>query len=503
MKKYLLVCSFALAFYGCEEANDIYGYPDPDDYVSTYTEIIVNEDGYDRAYSGPVYVSASNWGSVAYISETYVNKGIKLLISETNDAEGGKEYDVTSSTIVINDLSPNRQYYYCLYIPNGGIKSEIKSVVIPDVSTLDMTIVCENDSVICTIQDSISTALIVEKGFSVDAYGGVEDRKYVVTGNRFACSINDVFEKLSEDENNNSLPVYAYVQTANTYYYTRDIDVIRDKSLSSTDNKINTDDIVFSAISEKTENNIDYLVCTVTGYVDEAYFCQNWDHSLENAIYADKVEKSDDGKTTTFYVKKGFYTNIQLYASYKKYYYEDNYWDESSYSEVYYPTSYNIRSLDDLIGYSQLEEVWSELTINLLNDITIPSDMRLCIQLPNGIFNGNDHVIDGVSYFPLFRHNSGEVTIKNLKIGTDDAVYHVKKGTNSLSTTNNEVPNYLLLNSRYYVYFENSEIRGTIEVTGSNDFRITNEYNSNGFEEKTGKEVIAGLKDYTITKYNN
>ena len=75
MKKYLFL-GLILILTGCQEANEIFGY---DEYL--YDEIIINEDGQELYYPGPVYIDATSWGSIAYVSDKYVNKGIELLIS--------------------------------------------------------------------------------------------------------------------------------------------------------------------------------------------------------------------------------------------------------------------------------------------------------------------------------------------------------------------------------------------------------------------------------------
>jgi hypothetical protein len=82
-----------------------------------------------------------------------------------------------------------------------------------------------------------------------------------------------------------------------------------------------------------------------------------------------------------------------------------------------------------------------------------------------------------------------------LKIGTDQTIYDVKKGTSSLSTTDNEVPGYFLWNESDYITFENCEVRGTFVVSGREDFQL------HYINRWVDVSQLAGLKDYTHTKY--
>lgn len=512
MKKYLFL-GLILILTGCQEANEIFG---DEEYL--YDEIIISEDGEDRYYPGPVYIDATSWGSIAYVSDKYVNKGIELLISETSDAEGGKVLEVNSNAIAINDLSANTQYHYCLYLPDAGIKSQIKQVVVPDVSALDMILSHVGDSVFCTIEDSISSSFIQEKGFRIYGY---DEYKCVATGKKFAFSIPEFMKENGITDNYFSFHCYAYVQTSNAYYRSgekyfqwegsssSDSETDEDTG-SETDDRINKEEITISDITEETIDGVDYLKCTVTGYVDDAYF------GVYDGLYytkkPDKVLSSGDGKVTTFYLKKCIFREVNFQAYYS-YYSADRYYRESKQSSDYTPTNYNVRSLDDFLEFLSFEGVrfYDEneneyyTTLTLHEDITLPSDLRLSFNWSRLTVEGNGHTIDGISYFPLFRSIS-DVTMKNLKFGTDESVYDVKKGTNSFSTTSSETPGYLL--SSYYNKFKNCEIRGTIQVSGRDDFYITPGYQNYWSEEDQAAGTfdgyivrIPGLKDYTKTEF--
>ena len=494
MKKIWFI-GLLLTLTACNEANEIFEDGEYEGDSSLNNEIIVMENGYERYYEGPVYIDVSNWGAVAYIGDKYVNKGIKLLISEANNAEGGKVIDVTSNTIVITGLELMTQYYYCLVMPNGEFKSEIKSMVMPDMSALEMYIECERDSVICTILDSINSVFIVDKGFRlINA-----DVKCEVKGSRFALSISDLRNKYHVG---GSISIYAYVQTSNAYYRTEEI-------IFGVGGNVNVVDVEISEISEETLDNVDFLKCTVVGYVDSAYFNRGGYDEVANRIYPDKVVSNEDGTMNTFYVKKGFYEDLYLRAYYKRIYGEDSliYWNENITSCSYTPTHFNIRSLENLlefVSWNRYRGYGGGYMVSLLTDITVPSDTRLCIDLDDLTIEGNGHTLDGISYFPLFRGFINS-SVKNLKIGTDNTVYHVKKGTNSLSTTSNEVPCYFL-SENYDVpnhVFENSEVRGTFKISGKNDFYLTYGYNEDQVV-RTGDgyiERIPGLRDYTKTEY--
>ena len=363
---------------------------------------------------------------MAYVSDYYVNKGIELLVSESSDAEGGKVIEVKSNSIPVNDLGVNKQYYYCLHIPEAGIKSKIKKVVVPDVSALNLSIEVRNDSVYCHLEDSISSSFIQEKGFKING-----THKYVVDGNKFAFSIPEVVKQFSITE---TFLVYAYVQTANTFGNSGTIHVDLDHSSTGTDTdslNINTEDITMSDITEETIDDVDYLKCTITGYVDEVYFTQGR-HENYSQIKPDKVVTNDEGTVSTFYIKKGLYRDIYCRAYYKKYYYDySEYYDTySKESNGYTPTQFNVRSLDDFLAFTSFEgdyfydENENEYftTLTLLTDITLPSDMRMGLNWVRLTLDGNGHTLDGISYFPFFR-NINETTIKNLKIGTDNTVY--------------------------------------------------------------------------------
>lgn len=477
---------FALT--ACNEANEIFGYEGywGDGNNTWSNDVIVMENGYERSYEGPVYVDATSWGSVAYISDMHVNKGLKLLISETDDAEGGKVIDVTSNTITITGLNSTTQYYYCLVMPDGKFKSRIKSVVIPDVSALEMSIEHIGDSVVCTIHDSISSVLIEDKGFILQHDERV---KCKVEGPRFAISLSDLREKYQLQGN---VFLYAYVQTANAYYRSRESHFSINEDYPD---DVNTEEIELSEISEETLEGIDYLKCTVTGYVDSLYFYQGWYDEVASRIYPDKVVPNEDKTVTSFYIKKGFYKNVRMKAFYK---YS---WDGhvSSYSienrtsdSSYTPKHFNIRSWEDLLDFISYDREWvTGYSITLLADITVPADMRFSININDLTIEGNGHTLDGFSYFPIFNRVSDSV-IKNLKIGTDDAVYHVKKGTNSIDVTSQLTPAYFLTNDSYSygLTFENCEVRGTFKVSGRNDFYLM-----------YGGGTISGLNDYTKTEY--
>lgn len=479
--KNLWFIGFLLLLVGCEEANDIFGY---EEYYGRHT-IEVLENRNDMYYDGPVHIDATSWGTMAYIGDAYVNKGVKLLISESSNAEGGKELDVTSNAMAVTGLSQNTQYYYCLCIPSGNIKSDIKSVVVPDVSALDLEIMQSGDWVKCVIQDSISPALIVEKGFKLDSWS--ESLKVVVKGDDFAFSVQEYVKKHGVMD---YLYVYAYVQTANAYYCSSRIEIPLGDVPSGDVGAVNREDVTVSVISEDTIEEVDYLKCTVTGYVDSVYFRKDWGN--ETKFYPDKTVVSEDGGSTTFYLKKSWYRDVQLIVFYKVYWDENSgdYYEGSKESETYTPTQFNIRTLEDFMAFVLYsDEYWdSEKIFTLLADITLPSDLRLNIPL-SGTLEGNGHTIDGVSYFPLFRNVSYHSVVKNLKIGKDDTVYDVKEGTHSVNTTRDEVPPYLLVSD--YVdegTFVDCEVRGTIKVTGRDSFSLS-------------PVTIPGLKDYTKTEY--
>lgn len=517
MKKYLLL-SLILFITGCKEANEIFG---EDEYwMRDDVFITVTEDGTEKHFDGPVYVSATNWGSMAYVSDVYVNIGCKLLISESSDAEGGIAIDVTSNAIAISDLRANTQYYYCLYLPSALIKSEIKKVVVPDVSAVNMSIEQRNDSVFCTIEDSIPPSFIKEKGFRIPGifHGSGYDKEFaahVVEGNEFSISIPEIIEKYSIWVT--SFSVYAYVQTANTYYRTREEDIYIASSSIESDSiskKVNTEKIKMSGISEETRENVDYLKCTITGYTNDVWFNQG-DRSYydEERLMPDFSITDETGMVTTYYIKKQpFYNGISCYASYRIY--EDD--TKESYRTDYLKTAsyistvFNVRTLDEFLGIYGGSR-YTCYTYHLLNDITIPEDYRLCLRWENVILEGNGHKIDGISYFPLFREIEN-TTIKNLKIGTDSTIYSVKKGTCSYSSAISETPLFLLSESSFSDYggttFENCEIRGTIQVSGRDDFYVSRDYCFYWWEEDkiagTFEDHIvrvSGLKDYTKTEF--
>lgn len=483
MKKFWFI-GLLLLLVGCEEANDIFG---GEDYYGRHT-IEVLENGVDMYYDGPVHINATSWGTVAYVGNMYVNKGFKLLISESGNAEGGKELDVTSNTIAITGLSLNTQYYYCLCIPSGNIKSDIKSVVIPDVSALELEIEQDGDAVKCVIKDSISSALIEEKGFKL-GYGN-EASKIVVEGDDFAFSISDVLKKYSNWDGY----VYAYVQTANAYHRSPELSLnLNDGPSDDMNVDVNRKEVEISAISEETIGEVDYLKCTVTGYVDSVYFRKEWSDAPEHKFYPDSSVVNKEDNSTTFYLKKGYYWDVQLKVFYKLC--QDdmswNYYKEEKESEAYTPTQFNIRTLEDFMAFVCCSDGWywdySDKTYTLLADITLPSDMRLNIPL-SGTLDGNGHTIDGVSYFPLFRYGYDPV-VRNLKIGKDDTVYDVKEGTSSTNTTRNEMPDYLLVSGDVGEgMFVDCEVRGTIKVTGRDSFSLA-------------PDTIPGMKDYTKTEY--
>lgn len=518
MKKYLFM-GLILLLTGCQEANEIFGY---DEYL--YDEIIINEDGEERYYEGPVYINATSWGSMAYVSDKYVNKGIELLISETSDAEGGKVLEVNSNAISIDDLKANTQYHYCLYMPESGIKSRIRSVVVPDVSALSMEVTLEGDSLFCVIEDSISSSFILEKGFRIYYH---YEFKHVVTDKKFAVSLPELKKEYGIEDNPFGFYCYAYVQTSNAYYRSPQMPFQWEGSSSSdpgTDDdssRINTEDITISEITEETIDGVEYLKCTVTGYVDEVYFTQGW-HDNYSQMQPDKVESNDEGTETTYYLKKGIYNEIRLKVFYKLYYnYEYGYYfDREKQSSYYTPKNYKVRTLDDFLAFAYFEgnyyydenENEYYTTLTLCEDITLPSDMRLSLNWSRLTVEGNGHTIDGISYFPLFR-TFNNVTIKNLKFGTDETVYEVKNGTCSYSTTSSNTPSYLLMenghHSSYYgSYFEDCEIRGTIQVSGRDDFYITPDYYYYWSDEDKAAGTIdgyivcvPGLKDYTKTEF--
>ena len=208
---------------------------------------------------------------------------------------------------------------------------------------------------------------------------------------------------------------------------------------------------------------------------------------------------SEDGKTTAFYLKLGFYENIRLYAHYRL-----NNWNETASSASFTPTHFNIRSVEEFLDFV----VWNsngyyrdETVVSLLTDITVPANTRLSIRLSELTIEGNGHTLDGVSCFPLFQFYSSS-SIKNLKIGTDATVYEVKKGSYSLSTQDEDPPRYLLTHQTG-CRFENCEIRGTIRVSGRTDFSLMPYYEPN---ESTVVgdgyvEIVSGLKDYTKTEF--
>jgi len=524
MKKYLFL-GLILILTGCQEANEIFG---DEEYL--YDEIIISEDGEERYYPGPVYIDATSWGSIAYVSDKYVNKDIELLISETSDAEGGKVLEVNSNAIPINDLSANTQYHYCLYLPDAGIKSQIKQVVVPDVSALDMILSHVGDSVFCTIEDSIPSSFIQEKGFRIYGY---DQYKYIATGKKFAFSIPEFMKENGITDDYFSFHCYAFVHTSNAYYRSGEKDFQWEGSSSSdsetdedtgseTDDRINKEEITISDITEETIDGVDYLKCTVKGYVDNAYFTQGW-HDNYSQMEPDRVETNDEGTETTYYLKKGIYQEIRLKVFYKIYWnYEYGLYDESEKESQYYtPKEYSIRSLDDFLAFASFEGdyYYDEndnqyyTTVTLCEDITLPSDLRLNLNWSRLTVEGNGHTIDGISYFPLFRSVS-DVTFKNLKFGTDKTVYEVKKGTGSFSTTSSETPGFLLSESIWYSYYYSSctlqdcEIRGTIQVSDRDDFYITPDYQNYWSEEDQAAGTfdgyivrIPGLKDYTKTEF--
>lgn len=485
MRKSFLLC-ILMALTACDGAYDVYGYWDYD--FEAYNIINVMENGYEQQYDGPVYLNATSWGSIAYVSDTYVNKGVKLLISESDNAEAGLELDITSSSIIIGDLNPGVRYFYCLTIPGSGIKSEIQSVVVPDVSSLSLRLESENDKITCSIEEDINEVFIVEKGFSWESENGWN--KYVAEGSDFSFPLKEMVTKYGLTGN---LHIYAYIQTSNAYYRSDDTHF----GVAS-DGKNNTEDITFSEFTQETIDGVDYLKCVVTGYVDRAYFYRDYSN-VDNILYPDKTEVSEDGKTTAFYLKLGFYENIRLYAHYKL-----NNWNETASSASFTPTHFKIHSVDEFLDFF----VWNSkrynrdaTVVSLLTDITVPANTRLCMRLNHLTIEGNGHTLDGISYFPMFRETSSAV-IKGLKIGTDATVYDVKKGSYSLSTQDEDTPQYLLTDETG-IGFENCEIRGTIRVSGRTDFSLMPYYEPN---ESTVVgdgyvEIVSGLKDYTKTEF--
>lgn len=509
MKKVLLL-GLILILTGCKEANEIFG---GDEYWERNNEIVIFEKNNEYHYEGPVYINATSWGSVAYVSYDYVNCGVQLLISESSDAEGGKVLEVDGMVITIDGLNPNTQYYYCLMIPESGIKSEIKKVVVPDVSSLYMTVSREEDNVVCWIADDISPTFILERGFKIN-----NEFKYVPTGEEFAFSIPEVMQEFGITSDR--LSCYAYVVTPNSYHRTRESTFqVNDSLWVNGVQNVNNEDIAVSNITEETIGDVEYLKCTVTGYVDEAYFTQGW-YDNNSQMNPDKVVTNDEGTVTTFYLKKSFFTEIRLVAKYRRYYedpWSDNKWRQySKESYSYTPTNYNVRSLDDLLEFATANRDSYDIafiTLTLHTDITLPSDIRINLNLENVTLDGNGHTLDGISYFPLFRSTYG-ATIKNMKIGTDQTVYDVKKGTSSVSTTSSETPGYLLTEGDSYSHsgnnytMENCEIRGTIQVSGRDDFYVTKDYLYYWSDEEKAAGTfdgyivrVPGLKDYTKTEF--
>ena len=484
MKNFWKIVGLLLILTGCEEANEIYGY---DEIYNLFDYSLEVEGQY---YEGPVYLDATSWGAMAHVHDKFVNKGARLLVSEADNAEGGWEIDVTSNMISVNELSAGVRYYYCLCFPEGWIKSEIKSVVTQDISALGLLIEQKGDSVFCTIQDKISSAFIQEKGFKLGS--DYSEIKYVVEGERFAFSIPEVVKEYSV---RGGMLVYAYVQTPNGYHRSYELGVDFGQSVSG-NNSINREEITLSAISEETIGDVDYLKCTVTGYVDSVYFYKDWDDKPQNRFYPDKKVKNEDGTMTTFYVKKRFFQEVRMKAFYKISWngYLSNYSTRDKSSVSYTPKQFNIRSLDEFLEFVKYGHSSDEIYVSLFTDITLPSDMRLSINLAYVTLDGQGHTLDGVSYFPLFR-DIWYSTVKNLKIGTDETVYEVKKGTSSLSTTSNEVPGYFLWDDSDYVTFENCEVRGTFKVNGREDFCL---HYVNYWQDEN---KLAGLSDYTKTEY--
>ena len=488
MRKSFLLC-ILMALTACDEAYDVFGYEDYD--LGAYGAIHVMENGYEQQYDGPVYLNATSWGSIAYVSDTYVNKGVKLFISESDNAEAGLELDITSSSIIVGDLNPGVRYFYCLTIPGSGIKSEIKSVVVPDVSSLSLRLESEDDKMTCSIEEDINEVFIVEKGFRWESENGWN--KYVAEGSDFSFPLKEMVTKYGLTGN---LHIYAYIQTSNAYYRSDDTYI----GISEYDEQgnCNTEHITFSDFTQETIDGVDYLKCVVTGYVDSAYFYKDYSN-VDNILYPDKTEVSEDGKTTAFYLKLGFYENIRLYAHYRL-----NNWNETASSASFTPTHFNIRSVEEFLDFV----VWNsngyyrdETVVSLLTDITVPANTRLSIRLSELTIEGNGHTLDGVSCFPLFQFYSSS-SIKNLKIGTDATVYEVKKGSYSLSTQDEDPPRYLLTHQTG-CRFENCEIRGTIRVSGRTDFSLMPYYEPN---ESTVVgdgyvEIVSGLKDYTKTEF--
>jgi len=490
MKKCVLL-AIVLALTACEKANEIFGFEETDLSVVNGA-IIVMEDGREREYDGPVYLHATSWGTIVYVTDIVVNKRVKLLISESADAEGGRELDITSSVMTINDLNSGVRYYYCLVVPETGIKSQIKSIVGPDVSSLRLQLVEEGDKVSCVVDKEISEAFIEEKGFMVGQH------RLVVEGPDFSFSMEEVARKYGLK---GRVGVRAYLQTSNAHYHS-DF-VYLDFDTYTSEDTFNTEAVSFSEFTEETIGEVDYLKCVVAGYVDSAYFYKGEYPFAENILYPDRTEVSEDGKSTAFYLKMGYYDEIRLRAFYK-FQEEESYWESSKDSEPYKLTHFNVRTADEFLAFVTWNSgryYWDEIVLTLLKDITIPTHSRFCMRLNYLTIEGNGHTLDGISCFPLFYETSSAV-IKDLKIGTNETVYDVNETSYSLSTTEKRFPPCLLVDG-IDIRFENCEIRGTIRVSGSTNFSLMPYYKPN---ESTVVgdgyvEIVSGLKDYTKTEY--
>ena len=496
MKKYIGMITFVLALFGCDEANEINEFTDDyDEYYWTDGSGV----NHNLVWDGPVVVNASSWGSVVYVADAYVNKDITFLISENESAEGGMEIPVTSNTLTLSGLTSNLKYYYCLISSTFG-KSEIKNMVVPEASSLSMSIEDDGDYIICTVEEEILDTLIVEKGFRWWGDSSKEgDCKYIVSDRMAESSDGDKSFKVAKAELPQCQRMYAYIQTENGYFKTQEI------YLSSDEENVS---VSFSEITEGEE----YLECTVTGGRQENVYFYVYSDGEHKYLQPTSVDSCDDGSYIVS-LKKGYYHSASVRYGY--WYEDDNWFTTGAESEEYTIKQYPIYSINDLVmatsvldAYYWDNDSYGYRELVLQNDIRISSDERVSIALGNFILNGGEkrYKIDGFAFYPLFR-NGG--TVKNLIIGSDTTEFYVDKGKSGLSTTNTDTPRYFLSNSDDLL-FENCELRGSIKVYNQSSFYISPAYYYYylwGNDTETGTEdhleVVTGLKDYTTIEYLN
>lgn len=456
--RYLLLFS-VLLLHSCEKANEIYS---PDEYL-------FEEDGENfRSYdNGPVYLEATSWGCMAYIHPDWVHNDYVFYVSEMEDAEGGIEIPVTSKSMFVSGLKANTQYYYCLYSKTTKSKTNIQSVLVPDISTLSLSLEEDDEYFKCIIGEEINEELIIEKGFKV--YSNDKWESFIITDGAFQLA-------KSEIKAINVSRIYAYLLTEGGYF----------KSWETYwDNHDSLEEPQFESFSEVKENGADYILCKIYNVQKDAECL----FKIRDAQYTERYLSPTSMKWlgenyVEVKLKKDFFKSIQVVV--RKY--DNGVWYYEHTSDEYEITEYSIYTTDDFLNFViNLRNTWLDVpkTVTLYTDVVIPAKSRMRIDIVENLtLNGNGHKITGFSSFPFFHTIYG--FIKNLQIGSKDETYVVKKGTDSEKTNASSYPSYFLYGFEFESNFIDCSLKATVEVWDNKYFTLFPGYSS----EKT----VSGLE---------